>query len=253
MTSLPIAAESVFAPPGDAPPPRHVAIIMDGNGRWAKRRGLPRIEGHRRGVEAVRRAVRAAGELGVEYLTVFSFSSENWSRPETEVSDLIGLMKRFIRSDLASLAAEGVRVRIIGDRETLPADLREIIAEAEDRTAGNTRLTLLVAFNYGGRQEIVRAAQRFARAAALDPALLDAVDAPAFAAFMDAGDVPEADLVIRTSGEQRISNFLLWQSAYAEFVFMPVLWPDFDRADFERAVAEFHRRDRRFGRVASGA
>ncbi|MGE0063432.1 MAG: isoprenyl transferase [Xanthobacteraceae bacterium] len=229
------------------PAPRHVAIIMDGNGRWAAARGLPRAEGHRRGVEAIRRAVRAAGELGIRYLTVFSFSSENWTRPAAEISELMGLLRRFVRNDLADLHANNVRVRIVGEREGLTADIARLLVEAEDLTRGNTGLTLVVAFNYGARQEIVRAAQRAAQAVARGEMAAEDIDLESFAALLDMPDLPDPDLIIRTSGEQRLSNFLLWQSAYSELVFIPTYWPDFDRAALEQAIDEFHRRERRFG------
>jgi undecaprenyl diphosphate synthase len=227
--------------------PRHVAIIMDGNGRWAQARGLPRYEGHRRGVEAVRRAVRAASEIGVSFLTIYSFSTENWSRPPDEVSLLMGLLKRFIRNDLAELHANDVRVRVIGAREGLAADIVALLAEAEELTHMNRGLTLVVAFNYGGRQEIVEAARRLAAMAAagvLDP---KAINVENFARSLSTCDIPDPDLIIRTSGEQRLSNFLLWQAAYAEFVFLPQHWPDFDRAAFETALDEYYTRDRRYG------
>jgi undecaprenyl diphosphate synthase len=228
-------------------PPRHIAIIMDGNGRWAAERGLPRIEGHRRGVEALRRTVRAAGDLGIEVMTIYSFSAENWSRPATEISDLMGLLRRFIRNDLAELHNSNVRVRIIGERRHLDPDIGRLLAESEELTRNNTGLTLVVAFNYGGRQEIARAAERIAelvKSGAMQPA---DVTAEAIGRHLDAPDLPDPDLIIRTSGEQRLSNFLLWQSAYSEFVFVPVYWPEFDRAALENAIAEFRRRDRRFG------
>jgi undecaprenyl diphosphate synthase len=224
---------------------------MDGNGRWARARSRPRAFGHREGVEAVRRTVRAAGELGVEWLTLFGFSTENWDRPAAEVTDLLDLLRRFVDADLERLRVEGVRVRIAGKREGLSADLTEIIERAESRTATNSRFHLTIAFNYGGRDEIVRAARRLAervRAGALDP---EAVDETAFAGALDVPEMPEVDLLIRTSGEKRISNFLLFQAAYAEFVFTDVLWPDFDRATLEAALAEYRERDRRFGRVAT--
>jgi undecaprenyl diphosphate synthase len=227
--------------------PRHVAIIMDGNGRWAAARGLPRTEGHRRGVEALRRAVRAAGELGIEILTIFSFSSENWSRPPAEVRDLMGLLRRFIRNDLAELHGNNVCVRVIGERGDLDPDIRRLLEEAEELTRRNDGLKLVVAFNYGARQELARAAQRLARevrAGRLDP---DDVTVEGFARFLDAPDLPDPDLIIRTSGEQRLSNFLLWQAAYSELVFVPTHWPDFDRAVLEQALAEYRRRERRFG------
>jgi undecaprenyl diphosphate synthase len=227
--------------------PRHVAIIMDGNGRWAKARGLPRYEGHRRGVDAVRRAVRAAREIGVSFLTLYSFSTENWSRPPDEVSLLMGLLKRFIRNDLAELHANDVRVRVIGGREGLTDDIAALLIEAEELTRHNGGLTLAVAFNYGGRQEIVEAARRLAALAAagkLDPC---AIGVEHFARSMSSSDIPDPDLIIRTSGEQRLSNFLLWQAAYSEFVFLPMHWPDFDRAAFDSALDEYFTRDRRYG------
>src|SRR5436190_5855050 len=239
------------APATDGPDridgPLHVAIIMDGNGRWAAARGLPRAEGHRRGVDALRRVVRAANELGVLYLTIFSFSSENWSRPATEIGDLFGLLRRFIRNDLATLHRDGVRVRVIGEREGLEPDICALLNEAEELTRDNTRLTLVVAFNYGSRQEIAGAAQRLAREVAegkRDPA---SIDADALGQHLDAPDIPDPDLIIRTSGEQRLSNFLMWQAAYSELVFVPIHWPDFDKAALESAIAEYARRERRFG------
>lgn len=227
--------------------PRHVAVIMDGNGRWASRRGLPRAEGHRQGVEAVRRCVRAAAQAGIGYLTLYAFSAENWRRPATEISILMSLLKRYIRSDLEKLHEGGIRIRIIGAREGLSPDILALLEEVEARTCNNTGLNLVVAFNYGGRQEIVRAARRLAAQVAagrLDPA---AIDETRFANALDTVDLPDPDLVIRTSGEQRVSNFLPWQSAYAEYVFLPDLWPDFDEAVLARALAEYARRERRFG------
>ena len=228
-------------------PPRHVAIIMDGNGRWAAVRGLPRREGHRRGVEALRRTVRAAGELGIRILTIFSFSSENWSRPPSEISDLMGLLRRFIRHDLAELHGNGVRVRIIGEREGLDGEILRLLQEAEELTRANDRLTLVVAFNYGARQEIARAARRLAELVKNGGVPLDAVTADRLGQHLDLPDIPDPDLIIRTSGEQRLSNFLLWQAAYSELIFLPVYWPDFDRAALESALAEYRRRERRFG------
>ncbi len=233
--------------------PRHVAIIMDGNGRWAARRGLPRFEGHRRGVEAVRRTVRASIELGIACLTIYSFSTENWSRPAAEVAELMGLIRRYIRNDLADLHARNVRVRIIGENEGISEDIQRLLAEAETLTKDNTGLTLVIAFNYGSRQEIARAAQALATMAAegrLDPST---IDAGMMGRFMLTSGLPEPDLLIRTSGEQRLSNFLLWQLAYAEFVFLPVLWPDFDRQHLEEAIALFRGRDRRYGGVGTVA
>ncbi|MGY2052912.1 isoprenyl transferase [Methylobacterium sp. JK268] len=250
-TALLAGADPAASPRRDVP--AHVAIIMDGNGRWAARRGLPRAEGHRRGVEAVRRAVRAAIDLGIAYLTVYSFSSENWRRPPAEVADLMGLLKLFVRRDLADLHANGVRVRIIGAREGLPEDIAALLREAEERTARNTRLTLVVAFNYGGRQEIVRAVQHLAREVAAGRLAPEAIDLDAVAGALDTRGIPDPDLVIRTSGEQRVSNFLTWQTAYAEFVFLPDLWPDFDHAAFAAAIGEYQGRERRFGGLSAKA
>lgn len=227
--------------------PRHVAIIMDGNGRWAAARGLPRAEGHRRGVEALRKVVRASHELGISYLTIFSFSSENWSRPASEIGDLFGLLRRFIRNDLATLHRDGVRVRIIGERAGLESDICALLSEAEDLTRNNSKLTLVVAFNYGSRQEIANAAQRLAREVAdgkRDPAT---ITADVLGGYLDAPDIPDPDLIIRTSGEQRLSNFLMWQAAYSELVFVPIHWPDFDKVALEGAIAEYATRERRFG------
>jgi undecaprenyl diphosphate synthase len=228
-------------------PPRHVAIIMDGNGRWAASRGLPRVEGHRRGVEALRRTVRAVGEMGIEILTIFSFSSENWSRPESEIRDLMGLLRRFIRHDLAELHRNQVRVRIIGERAGLDPEISRLLDEAEALTRGNTGLLLVVAFNYGGRQEIARAARRVAELVVAGKLPVAGITADLIGQHLDASDLPDPDLIIRTSGEQRLSNFLMWQSAYSELVFVPTYWPDFDRATLEQAIAEYRRRERRFG------
>jgi undecaprenyl diphosphate synthase len=242
---------SKAAPPtvpiGEFTIPRHVAIIMDGNGRWAAARGLPRGEGHRRGVEALRRTVRAAGDLGIGILTIFSFSAENWSRPPSEIRELMGLLRRFIRNDLADLHRHGVHVRVIGDRDNLAPDIRGLLEEAEHLTKDNDRLTLVVAFNYGARQEIARAAQRLAAEVAAGRLAVAEVTADKLASCLDVPDLPDPDLIIRTSGEQRLSNFLLWQAAYSELVFVPVYWPDFDRAALEQAIIEFRGRERRFG------
>jgi undecaprenyl diphosphate synthase len=227
--------------------PRHVAIIMDGNGRWAAERGLPRAEGHRRGVEALRRTVRAAGDLGIAVLTIFSFSAENWSRPPSEISDLMGLLRRFIRNDLTELHQANVRVRIIGERDDLDRDIRSLLVEAEDLTRGNDGLTLVVAFNYGARQEIAQAARRIATEVVQGRLQAEAVSPELFGRYLQAPDIPDPDLIIRTSGEQRLSNFLLWQAAYSELIFVPINWPDFDRAALESAIAEYRRRERRFG------
>jgi undecaprenyl diphosphate synthase len=231
--------------------PYHVAIIMDGNGRWAAQRGLPRGEGHRRGVEAVRKTVRAATELGIGILTIFSFSSENWSRPRSEILDLMGLLRRFIRNDLADLHRNNVRVKIIGERESLDPDIARLLEEAESLTAANTGLLLVVAFNYGSRQEIASAARRLAEDVAAGKLAPAAITADLLASRFHTADIPDPDLVIRTSGEQRLSNFLLWQAAYSELVFVPVYWPDFDRAALESAIAEYQTRERRFGGLAA--
>ncbi len=227
--------------------PRHVAIIMDGNGRWAAARGLPRAEGHRRGVEALRRTIRAAGEIGISFVTIFSFSAENWSRPATEIGELMGLLRRFIRNDLADLHKSNVRVRIIGERQSLDPDIGRLLTEAEELTKSNDGLTLVVAFNYGARQEITRAARRIAQQVAEGKLAPADITTETVGGFLDAPDLPDPDLIIRTSGEQRLSNFLLWQSAYSELVFLPIYWPDFDRATLEAAISEYQQRERRFG------
>lgn len=236
-----------------AEPPVHVAIIMDGNGRWAKARGLPRTAGHKKGVEAVRRTVEAARELGLGYLTIFSFSSENWRRPEEEVSDLMGLLRFYLRSEIAELHKAGVRLRVVGDRSRLADDIVRLIEQAEGLTADNKALTLVVALSYGSRQEIAMAARRLAeevKAGRLDPA---DIDEEAVTARLYTTDIPDPDLIVRTSGEQRLSNFLLWQSAYSELVFVDTLWPDFTKRDLEAAIEEFHRRERRFGATTAGS
>jgi len=236
-----------------APVPRHIAIIMDGNRRWAAVRHLPRQLGHRQGVEAVRVITRAAGEMGVGYLTLYGFSSENWKRPADEVSDLMGLLKLFIRRDLAELHHNGVQVRIIGDREHLEGDIVALIEEAEHLTRNNTKLKLIIAFNYGGQSEITSAVQRIAREVKegrLDP---EAITQETVANHLDTAGIPDPDLIIRTSGEKRLSNFLLWQSAYAELVFSDVYWPDFSADHLKQAIAEFNLRDRRFGAVVQTA
>ena len=218
---------------------RHVAIIMDGNGRWAKKRLLPRVAGHKAGVEAVRNIVRAAGDLGIEAMTLYAFSSENWKRPEDEVNDLMGLMKRFILSDLDEFAANDVKLKVIGNWRALAPDVVALIENARERTAGNKRTTLAVALNYGAQDELVRAAQAAAAAGEISEATI--------AAHLDTADMPPLDLLIRTSGEVRLSNFLLWQSAYAELYFTDILWPDFKPADLQAALDHFARRDRRYG------
>ena len=229
--------------------PRHVAIIMDGNGRWAESRGLPRAAGHRKGVEAVRRTVRAAIELGLQHLTLFSFSSENWSRPAAEIDDLMGLMRRFIRRDLAELHQNGVRIGVIGERDRVDPELLVIIDDAVALTSHNTALNLTIAFNYGARAEIARAARRLAERAVEGAIRPEDITPEALSAALDTHGMPDPDLLIRTSGEMRLSNFLLWQSAYAEFVFLDAYWPDFGRELLEQAIDEFRRRNRRFGGV----
>jgi undecaprenyl diphosphate synthase len=219
--------------------PRHVAIIMDGNGRWAKKRMLPRAMGHKRGVETVRNIVRAAGELGLETLSLYAFSSENWKRPEDEISDLMGLMRDFIKSDLDEFAANNVRLKIIGNYKALAPDIVEMLEESIARTSQNSRTTLAVALNYGAQDEIVRAA----RAAAA----MGEISAARIEANLDTADLPPLDLLIRTSGEQRLSNFMLWQAAYAELWFTETLWPDFNKDELAAALNEFARRERRYG------
>ncbi|MER9680888.1 isoprenyl transferase [Mesorhizobium sp. M0184] len=231
--------------------PAHVAIIMDGNGRWAKARGLPRLAGHRAGVEALRKTVRAAPGLGISFLTVYAFSSENWSRPKSEVSDLMGLLKLFIRRDLAELHQSGVRIRVIGDRAGLQPDIRGLLEEAETLTLSNEALTLVIAFNYGGRDEIVRTARKLAAAAARGEIESEAITADSFASSLDTEGIPDPELVIRTSGELRLSNFLLWQAAYSELVFLPCYWPDFSREHLSDALRDFAGRERRFGGLAA--
>ncbi|MBL8689891.1 MAG: isoprenyl transferase [Rhodospirillaceae bacterium] len=229
--------------------PTHVAIVMDGNGRWARARGLPRAAGHRQGAEALRRTITGAGELGIRYLTVFGFSSENWNRPAGEVQDLMGLMRHYLRSEIADLHAKGARLRVIGDRSRFDPDIVALIANAEDLTRGNDKLNLTLAISYGGRDEIVAAARALAADAAagkLDP---KSIDAAALTGRLFTADLPDPDVVIRTSGEKRLSNFLLWQSAYSELVFVDKYWPDFGKSDLEDAVHEFNRRERRYGAV----
>src|SRR5688572_26685840 len=227
--------------------PRHVAIIMDGNGRWAERRGLPRVAGHRAGAEAVRRTLRAAVEAGVEALTLYAFSSENWRRSDEEVSDLTGLLRYYVDRELETLEKEGVRLSLIGEPAAFGPDLEARLQRAVDRTKGNDRLTLIVALNYGSRGEIAAAARDLARQAVdgkIDPA---SIDEQAIAAQLQTRDFPDLDLLIRTSGEMRLSNFLLWQAAYAELVFIETLWPDFDEAVFGQALGQYATRQRRFG------
>lgn len=245
-------APSDPAPAGPQPGvPRHVAIIMDGNGRWATARHLPRTAGHERGVEALRRTVEAAGDLGIRYLTVFSFSTENWRRPASEVSTLFSLLKAYVQRDLSRLKSKGVRIRIIGQREGLPPDIAQLVEMAEAETRANTAFNLTIAFNYGARDEILRAVRALAEdvsSGARGPEISEAD----FSGYLDTSDLPDPDLIIRTSGEYRISNFLLWQAAYSEFLFCDVLWPDFDRKHLEDALRSFSERERRYGAAAPG-
>lgn len=235
---------------GDAPPlgvPRHVAIIMDGNGRWAKARGLPRAAGHRQGGEAARKVLRAAGEAGVECLTLYAFSSENWRRPEAEINDLMGLLRFYIKRELDALHREGVRLRIIGDHRAFQPDVARLVDEAVERTAGNSRMTLAIALNYGARLEMVKAVRGIASRVASGDIAADAIDEALIDGALDTADLPPLDLLIRTSGEQRLSNFLLWQAAYAELLFVDTLWPDYDGDTLRAALAEYAARERRYG------
>lgn len=230
-----------------APPPRHVAIIMDGNGRWARARGLPRTAGHKRGAEAVKTTVESAVAVGVRYLTLFGFSSENWKRPRAEVGDLIGLLRYYLQSEVDYLHENDVRLSVIGDRDRFGADIVSLVEMAERKTAGNRALTLTIALSYGGRAEIVAAARRIARQVAAGAIRVEDIDEARFADNLYTAGMPDPDLLIRTSGEKRVSNFLLWQLAYAEFVFLDTLWPDFSQEDFVAAIKEFHCRERRYG------
>ncbi len=232
---------------GPAAPPVHVAVIMDGNGRWAKARGLPRVAGHRRGAESVRVTIEAAIEHGVRYLTLFGFSSENWKRPADEVTDLMGLLRHYLRAELAELHRNGVRVRVIGERERFASDIVGLITNAEDTTRTNTRLDAIIALSYGGRADIVAAARRLAAEAKAGRLDIAQIDEARFGGALWTAGIPDPDLLIRTSGEKRISNFLLWQTAYTEFIFVNTLWPDFGKRDFAEAVSEFQRRERRYG------
>jgi undecaprenyl diphosphate synthase len=229
--------------------PAHVAIVMDGNGRWARARGLPRAAGHRQGAEALRRTIVGAGELGIRYLTLFGFSSENWNRPSGEVQDLMGLLRHYLRSEIADLHAKGARLRVIGDRSRFDPDIVALIENAEALTRGNERLNLTLAISYGGRDEIIAAARSLASDAAAGRLDAATIDAAQFTRRLFTADLPDPDVVIRTSGEKRLSNFLLWQSAYAELVFVDKYWPDFGKGDLEDAVNEFQRRERRYGAV----
>jgi undecaprenyl diphosphate synthase len=244
----PIQSEAKAEPlSGGGPVPRHVAIIMDGNGRWAEKRGLPRVAGHRAGAEALRRTLKAAVRHGVEVVTVYAFSSENWRRSDQEIADLTGLMRFYLDREFAEIHREGVRLQIIGDVEAFGPDLTKRLMAAVEQTKGNSRLTLVVALNYGSRAEIATAARRLAeqaKAGAIDPS---EIDEAALAAQLSTASLPDPDLLIRTSGEIRLSNFLLWQSAYAELMFVETLWPDFDEQVFAEALSRFATRDRRFG------
>lgn len=247
ISVLPRAPRLVEAPAEPTGAPRHVAIIMDGNGRWASRRGLPRVAGHREGARAVRRTIEAAIRAGVGWLTLYAFSSENWRRPATEVHDLTGLLRHYLRSEINELHANGVRLRIIGERERFDPDIRASLADAERVTQDNAKLNLTVALSYGARTELVAAARavgQAVQAGLLDPTRLDE---HIFSRFLFTADMPDPDLIVRTSGEQRLSNFMLWQAAYAELVFQDVLWPDYGQPQFDEALAEFARRERRFG------
>lgn len=247
MATHPAAAS--IEPERDLRIPRHMGVIMDGNGRWAKQRGMGRSEGHRAGVEAVRRIVGLAIDYGIECLTLFSFSAENWRRPPDEVRFIFGLLRRFVSSDLEKLHASNVRIRIIGEREGLERGLRSIIDEVESRTAANTGLDLIIAFNYGAKVEIVNATRAIARKVAAGEIRPEDIDEATIARHLDTSGLPDPDLILRTSGEMRLSNFLLWQSAYAELVFVPENWPDFDESVFVRALRTYTERDRRFGGI----
>jgi undecaprenyl diphosphate synthase len=238
----------VSVPVSDAPRvPRHVAIIMDGNGRWAKQRHLPRALGHKQGAEAVRRAVEASRELGVEFLTLYAFSSENWKRPADEVDDLMGLLRLYLRSEVAELKRNGVRIRFIGSRARLSKDVLDLIDHSEITTQENNALTLVIALNYGAQAEIVEACRDIARKVKDGSVAIEAISEDMVASHLFTTGIPDPDLIIRTSGEQRLSNFLLWQAAYSEFVFLDCLWPDFDKAEMESALSQYHARDRRYG------
>ena len=237
---------AVLSGPTDHPL-RHVAIIMDGNGRWAKSRGFPRAAGHRAGAEAVRRTVEAARQMGLDYLTLYAFSAENWKRPLGEITDLMGLLRLYLRGEIASLHKNGIRFRVIGDRSRLSADITALICEVEDLTRDNQAMTLVLALSYGGRQEIIEAAKTLARQVAAGQLDAEAITEASFEQSLYTSGIPDPDLVIRTSGEKRLSNFLLWQSAYSEFVFLDVLWPDFGHAEIQWAAEEFLRRERRYG------
>nr|WP_257810311.1 isoprenyl transferase [Mesorhizobium sp. J428] len=229
--------------------PEHIAIIMDGNGRWAQERGLPRAAGHRAGVEALRQMVQNAADLGIGWVTVYAFSSENWSRPKSEVTDLMGLLKLFIRRDLAELHQNGVKVQVIGERQSLQRDISALLDEAEQLTRDNTGLHLVIAFNYGSRDEVARAATKIAEAAIAGRLAPGDITPETFCTFLDTAEIPDPDLIIRTGGEIRLSNFLLWQAAYSELVFLSCYWPDFNKTHLVDAIQTFAARERRFGGV----
>ena len=239
--------ELLLSHPDTPTPPTHVGIIMDGNGRWAQFRGMPRIVGHRRGVESVRGAVSTAVELGIQYMTLYGFSIENWKRPMAEVTALMGLLRLYLRHEIDELNEKGVRIRFIGERKRLAPDIVKHINESEKRTDTNTALNLVVALSYGARQEITAAARQLAQKVLAGELTLDDIDERLMSQNLATAGIPDLDLVIRTSGEKRVSNFLLWQLAYAELIFIDTLWPDFSRRDLEEAVNEFHRRERRYG------
>ena len=243
----PAAATDMAPAAAEAALPRHVAIIMDGNGRWAKKRHLPRLAGHKMGVEAVRKVTRAGRAMGIEAMTLYAFSSENWRRPEEEVGDLMGLLRHFIRSDLDELVRENVRLKVIGDYRRFSSDLVSMIDDAMARTAANTGPLLAIALNYGSQAELAGAARELARRVRDGEMAIEDIDASAIERLLDTHDLPPLDLLIRTSGEQRLSNFLLWQAAYAELLFVDTLWPDFDAETLSEAIAAFGRRQRRFG------
>lgn len=247
MSAAPAPNEGAAGLAGERRAPRHVAIIMDGNGRWAKQRGLPRVAGHRAGAEAVRRALQAAADLGVEVLTIYAFSSENWRRSEEEITDLTALMRFYLERELKTLEKERVRLKLIGDYSAFGPELVERLDRAVERTAHNTRLTLVIALNYGSRAEIAAAARKLAARVAAGETQAGEIDERSIAAELQTAGLPELDLLIRTSGELRLSNFLLWQAAYAELLFLDTLWPDFDEDTFARAIESFAARDRRFG------
>ncbi|WP_297057257.1 isoprenyl transferase [Thermosulfurimonas sp.] len=229
--------------------PRHVAIIMDGNGRWARRRGLPRFFGHREGVKTAKRIITKACEIPIPVLTLYAFSRENWQRPREEIAVLMDLLRDYLRSELPVMLEKGIRFRIIGERERFPQDIQEMIARCEEETASGHRMTLVLALSYGSRAEIVRAARLLAQAVREGRISPEEIDETLFSAFLYTADLPDPDLLIRTSGEMRLSNFLLYQCAYTEFYFTPVLWPDFTEEEFLKALADYQRRERRFGRI----